>query len=358
MFRVRLASGEEAVYRSVEELALGINSGVVSEQAEIFHSKNQQWLPIVRHPEYGAAQVRAAALVAEGSAEPPPPKPSEVGTGEPGGPQVYQMFSYSARELEERRKPRWRQHAITAAGALLFLASLAIAFRPGRSTSDGGIWKGRGVAEAPRPSAAGGRDRALTPQQLRAPYNLARRLTAAQVQATAAFEDSIARFGLRDLLSPARLASPDSVRDNLARLDRLRPAVAAYRGNLRRLWAAYKDTSETLTRSGAWDRLEAQEWLVRISTPEPRGDAIHADQLLLVLEQSFGLLASQAEPPRFSAGTIMLANDSAGFLYDQLRLDLRRLREVDAPGSRRIGPPLMALLGAIGSDSLPPRRIR
>ncbi len=356
MFRVRLASGEEAVFRSVEELALGITSGVVSEQAEIFHSKNQQWLPIARHPEYGAAQARAAALVAAAESEPSPPRPSEVGTGEPGGPQVYQMFSYSARELAERRKPRWRQHAITAAAALLFLASLAIAFRPGRSSSDGGVWKSRGQADAPR--ATGGGDGSLTAQQLRAPYNLARRLTAAQAAATTDFEDSVSRLGLRDLMSPARLASPDSLRDNLARLARLRPAVAAYRGNLRRLWAAYKDTSETLTRSGAWDRLEAQEWLVRISTPEPRGDASHADQLLLVLERSFGLLATQAEPPRFSAGTIMLASDTAGLLYDQLRLDLRRLREVDAPGSRRIGPPLRTLLGVIGRDSLPPRRVR
>lgn len=358
MFRVRLASGEEAVYRSVEELALGINSGVVSEQAEIFHSKNQQWLPIRRHPEYGAAQARAAALVAEGSAEPPPPKPSEVGTGEPGGPQVYQMFSYSARELEERRKPRWRQHAVTAAAALLFLASLALALRPGRPAAEGGIWPSHGRADSPRIPAAGGHVPSADPQQLRAPYNLARRLTAAQAGVTRAFEDSVTRLGLRDLMGPARLASPDSMRESLARLNRLRPAVMAYRDNLHRLWIAYKDTAETLTRSGVWDRMEAQEWLVRISTPESRRDAAQSDQLYQALEQSFSLLASQTQPPRLSSGMILLSDESAGLRYDQLRLDLRRLRVVEDPGSRRIGPPLRILLTVMGRDSLPPRRIR
>ena len=64
MFRVRLASGEEAVFRSVDELALGIQSGVISPEAMVFHSKVEQWLPITVHPEYAAARERAASLVA------------------------------------------------------------------------------------------------------------------------------------------------------------------------------------------------------------------------------------------------------------------------------------------------------
>ena len=54
MYRIRLASGEEAVYRTAEELALGVSSGVISAGAEVFHKAAGRWLPIDRHPDYRA----------------------------------------------------------------------------------------------------------------------------------------------------------------------------------------------------------------------------------------------------------------------------------------------------------------
>jgi hypothetical protein len=52
MYRIRLTSGEEAVYRSTEELALAISTGVVDPGAEVFHKAGNCWLPIKTHPDY------------------------------------------------------------------------------------------------------------------------------------------------------------------------------------------------------------------------------------------------------------------------------------------------------------------
>jgi hypothetical protein len=57
MYRIRLASGEEAVYRTVQELAQAVASGMVSPDAEVYHKGANRWLPINTHPDYRAAMV-------------------------------------------------------------------------------------------------------------------------------------------------------------------------------------------------------------------------------------------------------------------------------------------------------------
>lgn len=54
MYRIRLQSGEEAVYKTVEELAAAVTSGVISPTAEVFHKAGNRWLPINTHPDYRA----------------------------------------------------------------------------------------------------------------------------------------------------------------------------------------------------------------------------------------------------------------------------------------------------------------
>ncbi len=54
MYRIRLGSGEEAVYRTAEEMALAVRSGVLSPTAEVFHKSADRWLPIDVHPDYRA----------------------------------------------------------------------------------------------------------------------------------------------------------------------------------------------------------------------------------------------------------------------------------------------------------------
>ena len=58
MYRIKLTSGEETVYRSIDELSLGIRSGVISPDALIHHQKSNQWLPIALHPDFKQAQSR------------------------------------------------------------------------------------------------------------------------------------------------------------------------------------------------------------------------------------------------------------------------------------------------------------
>lgn len=55
MYRIRLATGEEAVYRTVQELAQAVASGMVSPTAEVYHKAANRWLPINTHPDYRAA---------------------------------------------------------------------------------------------------------------------------------------------------------------------------------------------------------------------------------------------------------------------------------------------------------------
>jgi hypothetical protein len=69
MYRIRLASGEQAVFRSIDELAIAMQSGVVGPTAEVYHQEEDRWLPVESHPDYQAAlSVRPAP-----EAEPEPP---------------------------------------------------------------------------------------------------------------------------------------------------------------------------------------------------------------------------------------------------------------------------------------------
>src|SRR5574338_40540 len=69
MYRIRLASGEQAVYKTVEELAAAVASGVVSPTAEVFHKAANRWLPINTHPDYRAVVTDKRPAVPEAPAE-------------------------------------------------------------------------------------------------------------------------------------------------------------------------------------------------------------------------------------------------------------------------------------------------
>ena len=56
MYRIRLGSGEQTVFKSVEELALGLQSGTVDPAAEVFDRDSSRWMPIEQHPDYAAAR--------------------------------------------------------------------------------------------------------------------------------------------------------------------------------------------------------------------------------------------------------------------------------------------------------------
>ncbi|HEX3232810.1 MAG TPA: hypothetical protein VHR41_01345 [Gemmatimonadales bacterium] len=55
MYRIELSPGEETVFRTIEELAIGVRNGVISPRARIYHNASQKWLPIEFHPHYKKA---------------------------------------------------------------------------------------------------------------------------------------------------------------------------------------------------------------------------------------------------------------------------------------------------------------
>jgi hypothetical protein len=71
MYRIEVAPGEEAVFRTMEELAVAIRNGLVTPRARIYHNASQKWLPIGLHPHYK----KALDLPAASSSHPKRPTP-------------------------------------------------------------------------------------------------------------------------------------------------------------------------------------------------------------------------------------------------------------------------------------------
>jgi hypothetical protein len=61
MYRIEVAVGEVTVFRTIEEMAIGIRNGVITARARIYHHASQKWLPIGLHPHYKKALEMPAA---------------------------------------------------------------------------------------------------------------------------------------------------------------------------------------------------------------------------------------------------------------------------------------------------------
>ena len=71
MYRIEFEPGDVGVFRSVEELATAIKSGVITPRARIYHQASDKWLPIEFHPHYR----KALEIVASGTVPTTPPAP-------------------------------------------------------------------------------------------------------------------------------------------------------------------------------------------------------------------------------------------------------------------------------------------
>lgn len=65
MYRIEIKPGEESVFRTIEELAIGIRNGLITSRARIYHNASQKWLPIEFHPHYKKALEMPAATSGE-----------------------------------------------------------------------------------------------------------------------------------------------------------------------------------------------------------------------------------------------------------------------------------------------------
>jgi hypothetical protein len=55
MYRIRSSSGEEAVFKTLEEFNAAVRSGIITADDEIFHSRANKWLDVRSHPHYRSA---------------------------------------------------------------------------------------------------------------------------------------------------------------------------------------------------------------------------------------------------------------------------------------------------------------
>lgn len=61
MYRIKLASGQERTYQSIEELTSAVQGGEVNAEALIYHQRADRWLSVANHPHYQIATSRAQA---------------------------------------------------------------------------------------------------------------------------------------------------------------------------------------------------------------------------------------------------------------------------------------------------------
>lgn len=356
MFRIKLASGREAVFRTVDELALAIQSGRVTAGAEIFHNKSQRWLSIEVHPAYA----QAAALAWTLPAPPPPSGTAEVvikhqGSLRNSAVQIYQMFSQSARELEERRRPRWLTPlAILVAGAAAVAAVVLVLRAPGGPELPA---VRPAVPARQRPATATQAPLEITSEILRearnTPSSLASRMHQGSDSAGRALQDSAQRLGIVELLDLDHLKTPDTVRARRDALRVFRPQVEAYRAFVSELALSYEDSAAMFVRTKEWSRVDAHEWRVRAAQAESRASIARADSLFEGLDRLYGLLLAQAGAFNVDSMGIRFVRPAAAQQYERLRVILRRLAMAPTPELDPASPPLTILLSGAGPAPLP-----
>lgn len=54
MYRVRLPTGDEKTYRSIDEMVWDVELGVITSSAEMYHAATRTWVSIARHPQLGS----------------------------------------------------------------------------------------------------------------------------------------------------------------------------------------------------------------------------------------------------------------------------------------------------------------
>jgi hypothetical protein len=79
MYRIRLPSGTEQIYTSIQELADAVRQGSVGRDASIFHRRTGQWLPLESHPYFAYASSDAE----EAARQPPNESAADPWSTEP-----------------------------------------------------------------------------------------------------------------------------------------------------------------------------------------------------------------------------------------------------------------------------------
>ena len=392
MYRIRLPSGREAEFTSIEELALALRRGDVSRDALIYHRRSDQWVPIEQHPRFQGQLDEADTP--EQSAPPAPtpaepaqpaeaPKPERPPT-EPEPPQPVAPTPYPVRPPSVHAMPAppppAPAHAAPPAPVAADATRVARRDEPPRDPAAprSGIWRKLGrlflavavgggayfawgrwgeqlltnraasapgfeaapppstliretpveTAPAPTPAAAAGAARS----DPRAPVT-AGELTARHAATVADSRQQLAAemetIGFPSVFSAVSFASPLGARSARRRLASALNVIGQFHRRSVLLDQAYGDTANFQVSRAGWRAADREAWDSRPSLREPYAAADLAESLLADADS---LLAILGGAPEFELreDTLRFTHPALTAAYDAQR---RRLLE-------RTGPPV------------------
>ena len=371
MYRIRFPTGEESVYRTIDELASSVISGMVGPSCEVFHNSGARWLPVTAHPEVKALLLtRSAPRPKLELAPTPPPPTSSLPQAKPAtppapprisGPTATPAASSSHPPMEPRvvvgvsRASKLRTMLALVGGAVLVIGlglSARLAWRTGRAHLGSQV-EGMGPPEAwvdsaYFPAAGAGvpgqvemaeLDSAVNALAARRPVGaqsaarrLALRYPEAYAEARSSLEESLGSLGARELLAGRRFLGPDSARH-------ARRLVAAV-GNVYRVYRGQEVLIEQASAPG------------RNRSLRESFQASEASRVMLADAESLYAIVSAPEAgASSSAAGLRIADSAAAAQYGQVRTELvgliRSWRDSVAGPSLVTVPRVIQLLGPL-----------
>jgi hypothetical protein len=357
MFRLRYPSGEEAIFRSVEELALGLRSGIIGTDTYVLDNTAHVWQPLTQHPLYPEATSLAATLNSYGDLElEPAPVAAMTASGRHRAVDtvrpVYQMASISGGELAARRQQKMLIKAGIVAGAVLIVATSGFMIWHERNQMGAAADSHSQLVTEPESSGRPVAPRASGTYWL-SPGILAGRREESQARIDRALIDSSTRLWWEDLVTLDRLRSADSLRTELDRLKRWRKLSTDYRNNSFAMLKVYQDTANIQVRNDQWSLLDVNDWRSRSAFVEGPADAMKVDSLLGGLQKLYELLLAQNGDYQLRSDRAEFTNHRARIEYQRLSGILRRYGSPTPPGER-VSLPLSLLRQALEGPPLPP----
>jgi len=392
MYRIRFTSGEEAVYRSVEELAVGIQSGVIAPDAEIYHKKSQKWLPVQTHPDYKAAlenlpvavqeetpelhSLETAALTDSQAPLAEEDDPLTLADVLAAGGRILQMESRSGRELMLRRRNAspW---LIAAGGLCAAIIFLALVLFPGQQpvqveatkpaeiippvthptpvplTPDAGPATTVESLAAARAEPAPPAPVAPTPEELAAHRSLSRD------RLVATLDRGLGKLGFTRLFAVARLGTADSVRITRRSIGPVRTLLTQYRTAVGELDRTYQDSADRLVGQGLWPVGGLTNWKAKGIAGESKEEVALTDSLLGAVDRLFGLLLEHEGQYDNSDLSISFNDAAVANDYDSLRTVIGRMAVPDTVArALLVGAPFARFAAAATAPPLPPIILR
>ncbi len=393
MYRIRLASGEESVYRSIEELALAIRSGLLDEDAQVYHVRTGRWIRVAEHPHYREAIQETAYLPEEEWEEYPPEfeadgdgdldldeEPAEdgedeieAGTFDPTAPPVDDPYEariseihWVPRDYDPERTLRWTVMTLVALAAVMGSAALVrLAWREVPPTP--------AVADTvPTPSPE---QRALarfdslnltdlmrdtvstSSNEPRSVGALMRNYQGSYREAQRDMDEALGFIGFRQPFAPGRLSGPDSLRAARRTLAAAMNVISVYRSMEVRIERSYRDTMAYVSARNRWTLSDVERWESRDARRESFAVARHADSLLQAVDRLYQILLDPETRYIVAQGTVYIKDETTARSYAEQREWITRRLDAWSYTPGGMPPTIARLVRLIGASRPPPLAI-